>query len=123
MADWPYNTAAWRLLRKSKLAERPLCEPCERRGKIVAASTVDHIRSIASGGEPFPPLAGLMSMCHACHNTKTNAVDRAGGKGVKFKGCDVNGLPIDEAHPFFAEGYTPSKDEDAPPTDRSPTSV
>jgi 5-methylcytosine-specific restriction protein A len=110
MADWPYNTAAWQRLRRAKLAETPLCEPCERRGDIVAANTVDHRVSISSGGEAFPSLAGLMSMCHACHNTKTAAVDRAGGKGVRFKGCDVNGLPIDDAHPFLSEGDTPSKD-------------
>lgn len=117
MADWPYNTAAWRSLRRAKLAEKPLCEACERRGKLVQASTVDHVMAIARGGDPFPPLDGLMSMCAACHNSKTNAVDRAGGKGLRFKGCDVNGLPIDDAHPFFA-GDTPSKDETGPPGDR-----
>lgn len=121
MADWPYNTAAWQGLRKAKLAERPLCEPCERRVAIVPATVVDHRQSIASGGDPFPPLDGLMSMCHACHNTKTNAVDRAGGKGIRFKGCDVNGLPIDEAHPFLAGGIPPRRtNSPLPRTDPQP---
>lgn len=110
MADWPYNTDAWQRLRRAKLSASPLCEPCERRGRVVAANTVDHVTSIMSGGDPFPPLSGLRSMCHSCHNTKTNAVDRAGGKGVAFKGADASGLPIDPDHPFYGEGYTPSKD-------------
>lgn len=99
MAKWPYNTTAWRKLRLAKLESQPLCEPCERRGIIVPAVAVDHVTSIASGGDPFPPLSGLMSMCLSCHSIKTNAVDRPGGKGVRFKGVGVDGLPIDPDHP------------------------
>lgn len=106
MAKWPYNTIAWRNLRKAKLRETPHCEPCHKRGRIVSANTVDHVRAIAAGGDPFPPLAGIMSMCHACHNTKTAAMDRRGGKGVAFPGCDANGYPIDPKHPTY-QGYTP----------------
>lgn len=121
MADWPYNTEAWQRLRRAKLSASPLCEPCERLGRLTGANTVDHITSIASGGEPFPALSALMSMCHACHNTKTNAVDRAGGKGVAFKGADAAGLPVDPAHPFYGgKGYTPSDHEDQTGPDRRP---
>jgi hypothetical protein len=48
-------------------------------------------------------------MCAHCHNTKTMAVDRPGGSGVAFKGCDVNGMPIDANHPFYS-GVYPCKD-------------
>jgi 5-methylcytosine-specific restriction protein A len=108
MADWPYSTAAWQRLRAAKLAETPLCEPCSRLGRVVPAQHVDHIRSIASGGDAFPALDGLMSMCPACHSVKTAAVDRKGGSGIRFKGVGLDGLPIDPDHPFMAEGYTPS---------------
>lgn len=108
MADWPYNTAAWQRLRKAKLSATPMCEPCSDLGRVVAARHVDHIRSIASGGDAFPPLDGLMSMCPACHSIKTNAVDRPGGSGIRFKGVGFDGLPIDPDHPFVSEGYTPS---------------
>lgn len=104
MAKWPYNTDTWRKLRLAKLAASPLCEPCHMRGRLKPANTVDHKVSIASGGPAFPPLAGLMCMCHECHNTKTNAVDRKGGKGVAFKGCGFDGMPIDPSHPFHGEG-------------------
>lgn len=102
MADWPYSTAAWARLRKAKLSEAPLCETCTMRGRRVIAEAVDHIVSIASGGEAFPPIEGLRSLCTPCHSIKTNALDRAGGKGVAIKGCDENGLPLDPDHPFLA---------------------
>lgn len=108
MAEWPYSTAAWQRLRAAKLAESPLCEPCDRLGRLTPAQHVDHIRSIASGGDAFPTLDGLMAMCPACHSVKTAAVDRKGGSGIRFKGVGLDGLPIDPDHPFMAEGYTPS---------------
>lgn len=79
MAHWPYGTREWKLLRGEKLKANPLCEPCEKRGRLVRANTVDHNVSIRRGGEAFPPLSGLTSMCPSCHNAKTSAVDRAGG--------------------------------------------
>lgn len=102
MAEWPYSTNQWQRLREAKLAADPLCHPCSLFGRIVPADTVDHVVAIAAGGEPFPPLDGLMSMCGNCHRTKTNAVDRAGGKGIRFKGTSADGMPIDPSHPFFA---------------------
>lgn len=108
MAEWPYNTAAWRRLRAAKLAASPVCEVCARRDRVELANTVDHITSIASGGEPFPPLEDLMSMCSSCHAVKTNALDNPRAAGtqppIAFKGADLNGLPIDHAHPFWGRG-------------------
>jgi len=100
LAKWPYNTSQWQKLRKAKLAQQPLCEVCTRMGKATAASHVDHILAISAGGHPFPPLEELMSMCPPCHSIKTNAMDRANGSGIAMKGCDVNGDPLDPAHPF-----------------------
>lgn len=102
MADWPYNTAAWQRLRKVKLADRPLCQACERRGLVVDACHVDHMLAIAAGGDAFPAIDGLMSLCHRCHSEKTSAMDRAGGNGLRFKGVGPDGLPIDPDHPFFS---------------------
>ena len=102
MADWPYSTARWQRLRKVKLSENPLCETCERRERMTPAVDVDHVLAIARGGPAFPTMAGLRALCHSCHSIKTNALDRAGGKGVAIKGCDVNGLPLDPDHPFLA---------------------
>jgi hypothetical protein len=102
---WPYHLAAWRRLRAAKLADKPLCEVCERRGKLVAADTVDHVIAIAKGGEAFPALDGLMSLCESCHNQKTARLDGAFGReardGLAFKGCGVDGFPVDPNHPFY----------------------
>jgi len=100
MATWPYSTAAWARLRAAKLSAAPLCEPCEWRGVQRAAEAVDHVVAIAKGGPAFPPLDQLHSMCWPCHSIKTAALDRRGGKGVALKGCGVDGLPLDAAHPF-----------------------
>ncbi len=113
MADWPYSTAKWQRLRKAKLSESPLCETCERRGRKVIAGHVDHIVSIASGGHAFPSMDGLRSLCPPCHSIKTNALDRAGGKGIAIKGCDVNGLPLDPDHPFLTGGDNPLQGQEA----------
>ena len=107
MAVWPYNTAQWRRLRLAKLAETPNCVPCATRGVVRLANTVDHRVSIASGGDPFPALDGLTSMCGPCHSVKTQAMDRRGGRGVAFKGCGIDGLPLDPDHPFTAAPGAP----------------
>lgn len=97
MSKWPYSTATWQRLREAKLSNQPLCEACLRRDVVEPAVAVDHVVSIASGGKPFPPLDGLMSMCEPCHNAKTNAVDHPSASGFRraLKGYDVNGNPID----------------------------
>lgn len=123
MADWPYSTARWQRLRRLKLSSSPLCEACDMRGQVVPAEHVDHVVAISAGGDPFPPLDGLMSLCPRCHSEKTAAVDRPGGKGVRFKGASLDGLPIDPSHPFFSGGDTPSKDEEPRAEDRCGTSV
>lgn len=103
-----YNTARWKRLRALKLSEDPTCAPCEARGVIRQASHVDHIVAMAKGGESFPDLEGLMSMCASCHSIKTTALDRAGGKGVGIKGCNAHGLPMDTEHPFFGREASPA---------------
>lgn len=106
MAKWPYNTAKWKRLRAAKLAHDPLCYACKMRGEITPADTVDHIHPVSAGGDPYPPLDGLMSLCARCHNEKTNAMDRhdRNGSGRRFKGCDINGNPIDPADLWHTGG-------------------
>lgn len=103
MSKWPYSTATWQRLRAAKLSASPLCEACIRREVVEPASVVDHIIAIAKGGDPFPPLSGLMAMCEPCHNAKTNAKDHPNASGFRraLKGFDVDGNPID------GEGWEP----------------
>jgi 5-methylcytosine-specific restriction enzyme A len=104
MAEFPHGTKNWERLSRLKRSVQPLCELCERRGLIVPATHVHHIIAVKDGGDPFPSLDGLMSLCRACHNSIT-----AG----HIKGCDVAGLPIDPDHEFYKQDpYTGSKDDD-----------
>lgn len=109
MAAWPYSTSTWQRLRAAKLSAKPICEVCERRGRTALADAVDHVVAIAKGGPAFPPLAGLMSLCASCHNSKTARMDRGNSKGAsRFKGCDVDGNPLDDEDGWWAAPAPPS---------------
>lgn len=102
MAKWPYNTKAWQTLRTVKLQRDPLCEECELIGRLIAANVVDHRKAISQGGEPFPELDGLASLCAPCHNAKTARGAEAGAvrTAKPRKGCSPDGLPLDRRHPW-----------------------
>jgi len=67
-----YRSKAWRSLRESVLKERPLCRRCESLGLIVAATVVDHIQPIKTGGARFD-WNNLQPLCVSCHNRKTSS--------------------------------------------------
>jgi 5-methylcytosine-specific restriction protein A len=105
--DWPYNSVTWARLRRVKLQEAPLCEPCSVLGRLEPATVVDHRVPISRGGDPFPTLDELMCMCVSCHNRKTQG-EQQGNDAFIMKGADVRGLPVDPSHPFYSEtGVTP----------------
>lgn len=106
MAARIYDTTRWRKLRAKKLKANPLCEVCERQGKLTPARAVDHRIAINAGGPAFPPLDGLASLCLSHHSIKTSAEDRPDrrpGRGL-MRGCDVNGMPLDPNHEWNAPG-------------------
>jgi 5-methylcytosine-specific restriction protein A len=85
-----------------KLRANPLCEHCFRCSKIEPATTVDHkVRVRAAGGQAFPPLDGLTSLCEACHNRKTRGEQLGRELPPLRKGCDENGYPLDPNHPVY----------------------
>jgi len=97
MAKWPYNTEAWKRLRRAKLAQDPLCEYCPP-GRRTLANHVDHKVSINDGGDPWA-WDNLASSCASCHSVKTAKADGAWGNPKrKGYGCDINGKPLDPEH-------------------------
>ena len=66
-------TRRWRKIRDAYLAGHPLCEWCESKGLVTAATEVDHTVALADGGQID---GALQSMCHPCHMRKT-ALDEA----------------------------------------------
>lgn len=113
MADWPYNTTAWKRLRAAHLSLEPACRLCTALGRLTLVNTVDHVHPISEGGPAFPSHHGLASYCTSCHSQKTARGAEAGAVRTTRaiqprKGCDADGNPLDPAHPwrksFKAEG-------------------
>jgi 5-methylcytosine-specific restriction enzyme A len=101
MSVWPYSTQRWQRLRLHKLRQQPLCEACLQVGEIEPATVVDHRVPITQGGDSFPALDRLASLCESHHNAKTAAEQR--GEDYMRKGCDIFGRPNDPDHPWNRE--------------------
>jgi len=65
-----YRTSKWRTLRAWWVNRNPLCVICESEGRTVPVDVVDHIKPIKQGGSEYG-LNNLQSLCHSCHNRKT----------------------------------------------------
>lgn len=68
---------AWRNRRAHKLRIDPLCEECEREGRVTEATQVHHIVPFASTNDRLR-LAwnNLESICEACHARKSQVESR-----------------------------------------------
>lgn len=91
--------AAWRKLRLEKLADNPLCELCEKQGRIVAANTVDHIIPIQQDPSKRLDKTNLQSLCKSCHDSSAQFKDRFGF----LPDIGQDGLPIDANHPIYTQ--------------------
>ncbi|UUV97987.1 HNH endonuclease signature motif containing protein [Vagococcus luciliae] len=69
-----YQSRQWRKASLLYRYKNPICEKCERSGKIVKADVVDHIIEIKDDFSKRLDESNFQSLCHACHNTKTNEV-------------------------------------------------
>lgn len=62
-----YTLKAWIQIRDKRRIENPLCQECERKGKIVPMYAVDHINPI----DLYPELAlvysNTQSLCYRCN--------------------------------------------------------
>lgn len=86
----PLNSRAWIKLRKSVLAEEPLCQYCPP-GVVTPATEVDH----ANNNPADNTRSNLVSACKSCHSRKT-AADMHGRP--QRLGCDEQGYPISPSH-------------------------
>lgn len=65
-----YLSVAWRRFRAWYLTKHPLCEQCEKEGRLIPADMVDHITEIKDGGARLAE-ENAMSLCWKCHGIKT----------------------------------------------------
>lgn len=66
---------SWKRIRDSYVALHPLCDQCERNGKVTPAEEVHHILPLSKGGTHATQ--NLMSLCTSCHSEITA---REGGR-------------------------------------------
>ena len=96
----PLNSEAWYRLRRSVLAEQPLCQYCPP-GVITPATEVDHKNNDPADNSR----ENLVSCCKPCHSIKTMA--DLYGRPARM-GCDVDGWPINPSHHFNEAAVSPS---------------
>jgi 5-methylcytosine-specific restriction enzyme A len=90
-----YHTTRWRKRRARQLTEHPLCAMCEKQGKVTAATVADHVEP--HRGDPVKFWTGkLQSLCPTCHSARKQMQEKHGYSAA----CGVDGLPIDEGHPW-----------------------
>lgn len=89
----------WRRERKAFLAAHPLCVMCETRGRVAAATVVDHIRP--HNGDPvlFWDRTNWQGLCQT-HHDATKQREEKGGRAI---GCGADGVPLDPDHPWAKE--------------------
>ncbi|MGM9641465.1 MAG: HNH endonuclease [Faecousia sp.] len=56
---------AWKRIRDRHISQHPLCEECEKQGRLVPAEEVHHKKPISQGGTHARD--NLMSLCRSCH--------------------------------------------------------
>ena len=56
---------SWKRIRDAYVAAHPLCEECEKQGRLVPAEEVHHKKPISQGGTHARD--NLMSLCRSCH--------------------------------------------------------
>jgi hypothetical protein len=93
----------WRRYRLAQLQRHPLCAMCERLGRLIPATVVDHIRRHRGHADPlFWDRENFQSLCKPCHDAVKQALDRSG----RARGYDVRGLPL---YPVTASPDGPAK--------------
>lgn len=81
----------WDKLRQRILKrDKHLCQPCRAKGRITAATQVDHIKGKAKGGSDAED--NLQAICSPCHAAKT--IEESGGRPKQQIAPD--GWPVHE---------------------------
>jgi hypothetical protein len=91
-----YKTPAWKAARSAQLARQPLCEWCEKAGRITSATVVHHRNPHKGDWQLFISAENHESLCAPHHDT---LAQREEARGYTI-GCDEAGRPVDPSHPW-----------------------
>ena len=69
-ADPFYLSVQWRAFRDWYISRHPVCEQCEKDGRLTRATMVDHIVELKDGGAAISE-SNVQSLCWKCHGVKT----------------------------------------------------
>lgn len=86
----------WQIARKAYLAKNPHCVDHRRRGYVVAATVVDHIKPHRGDDDLFWDESNWQALCKSCHDSHKQRLEKSGIDS----GCDADGLPMDGNHPW-----------------------
>ena len=73
---------AWTRIRDRYIAAHPLCEECQKHGKITSAQEVHHIKPLSQGGSHVD--SNLMALCTPCHSRITAKMGDRWQKGKRL---------------------------------------
>src|SRR5690606_7138473 len=80
----------------AQLADHPLCERCEKAGRITPATVVHHRKAYKGDWPLFIDPDNHESLCAPHHDT---LAQREEARGYVI-GCDEAGRPVDPQHPW-----------------------
>jgi 5-methylcytosine-specific restriction protein A len=97
-----YKTSLWRALRLAQLQDQPLCERCEAKGFVIAATVVNHRKPHKGDTALFADPENLESTCKPCHDGPIQSEERTGkanGRTGYDGSANAQGWPTDPRHP------------------------
>ena len=101
---------AWKRIRDSYVQQHPLCEVCQKDGRLVATEEVHHKVPLSEGGTHARD--NLIALCKSCHaRIHAERGDRwhnsRPGRGGQISGtfipCNGPGGPCGKSHKFSGE--------------------
>lgn len=92
-----YATPQWQAARKAQLSKQPLCERCQKQGRIVAASVVNHRTPHKGDWKLFIDPNNHESVCKPHHDGLIQREERNGGGEI---GNAADGRPLAADHPW-----------------------
>jgi hypothetical protein len=94
--DWN-DLFVWKQRRRHQLATRPLCERCEKRGLVVAATVAHHNPPHNNDWNRFRtgPLESLCAQCHEAEHDRSRGYSTAIDPAID----PATGYPCDLRHP------------------------
>lgn len=77
-----YDSKAWRRCRQVYLSEHPVCERCQKAGRVSVAVHVHHKKELTADNYKDPMIAlnpdNLEALCFECHQKEHHAAKQVG---------------------------------------------